>query len=215
MKKILFYTFLFIPVISFGQISQGKVSCALDFSTVGYLDEVSSEGTSLNLQDESYFSVNPSLSYFFTDKMSLGGAVNYEKDVVKTPNSDDYTETDQNTSTTMKIGPSLGYYNMIGDRFGIFVRGTFSYVTATMEKSTSGASTTVKYEGTGLSINLLPGFIYFLHNKFAFEAYMAGIEYSKISLEPSGGGSIKETLTRTGVTLKMSNISLGMVYYFK
>jgi hypothetical protein len=203
MKKNILYALLFLPTLAFGQLSQGKVQFSMDFSIHSLNSSATSNGTSLGDATQTDFNITPTVSYFFTDKLSIGLTLLYSS----TKNSSDGSK-----SSMFGIGPALGYYSMIGDRFGIFAKASFAYISETATQPISGVD--YQFDGSGFGITLQPGFIYFLHNNFAFEASMTGFQYMSVSAQPSGGISYKETNTQTILDLKMSTINLGLVLLF-
>jgi hypothetical protein len=208
MKKLLFLSFLALPFVTNAQISQGNIQLGLNLSFSNSTDEINSVGTQVYKTTNNFFIIAPDFDYFITDKISIGGSVIYKTTSYKELNSP--TE----GSNEFYIGPRLGYYKMIGDRFGLLVNTAFYYHSESLEQS-DGSGSTIKLDGTGFEMNIKPGFIYFLSDKFAFRGDINGFTYTTMRYEPSGGGNIEEKTNDVQVGLNTFGLSLGLSIFIK
>jgi hypothetical protein len=213
MKNALFFVFLFTSMILSGQPQQGKIQLNVDFGYSSSSDVINASGYTYSNDNENGLSVSPTLSYFASDKISIGATFIYQES-----NQESNLEGDLTYKLyyyTHGIGPTLGIYSMINDKLGLFAQGSVFYLSGTLKVMPETGADEIVFEGTGVGLQFKPGIRYYIHPKFAFEASFSGISYSKIDLKPSGGGDIKYTKKQLDMGFNMSSLQFGIVYYLK
>lgn len=208
MKKFknIFFLFLFISIsnVTFSQrikpnpkpssVSNSNSSYGFskgDFIVTGAFGVKSSSvgGTS-----STSFKILPSLGYFVSDKIAIGGTLGYEQNGSGSGIG--------NTATNDFIVGLFGrYYMKPKSQFTFFGQGLLSFVSSSPQGGGNSASTF----GLGFS----PGLNYFVSNRFSLEATFGEIGFKTTS---SGGGGSSNTGFNFGFDL--TDIGFGLNYKF-
>jgi hypothetical protein len=142
------------------------------------------------------FKILPSLGYFISDKIAIGGTLGYEKNGgglaggVVTGGTNNFI-----------VGAFGRYFITPKSQFSLFGQGLLKFISSSPEGG-SGSNTTF---GLGFS----PGLNYFVSSRFSLEATFGEVGFE--SQSASGGGG-----SNTGIKfgLDMTDINLGLTYKF-
>ena len=171
MKKMLWVLcFLFAMGSMQAQISKGRVmvSGSSDLSILFGSTKTEYDGRKVDRYSTSGFSLTPQLSYFFTNNLAVGAALNLEHQ-----NSDD------NDGTSFFIGPVARYY-FAGDKLRPFGEELVGF---------GSADWGTKYNVFGLNLNV--GVSYFFNDHFSLDGAM-GYGYRRYTNSDDSNSKIKD-----------------------
>jgi hypothetical protein len=204
--KNIFFLFLFISItnVTFSQKVKNvpKVtSVSSSYSSYGFskgdfvvTGAFGVKSSSVGGTSSTSFKILPSLGYFVSDKIAIGGTLGYVQNgsgsgIVNTATND------------FIVGLFGRYYMKPKSQFTFFGQGLLSFVSSSPQTG-NGSSTTF---GLGFS----PGLNYFVSNRFSLEATFGEIGFKSTSV--SGGGS-----SNTGFNFgfDLTDIGFGLNYKF-
>ena len=152
------------------QISKGRVmvSGSSDLSILFGSTKTEYDGRKVDRYSTSGFSLTPQLSYFFTDNLAIGAALNLE-----------YQDADDNDATTFFIGPVARYY-FGGDKIRPFGEAMIGLGSAKWGD---------KYRVFGMNLNA--GVSYFFNDHVALDGAM-GYGYRGYTNSDDSNAKIKD-----------------------
>lgn len=152
------------------------------------------------------FTVAPKFGYFVSDNIAIGLGLGLGSGKVK---SDGDTVAENKTTS---FG-AFGRYYVKTSGFAPFAELNVNYGTTSTEYIEFLGELTPFGDGTDintLSVNLAPGFNYFISDKFALETSVGVLGYS--SSKPDVDGA--EATNKLKLGLDFSNINFGLIYKF-
>jgi outer membrane protein len=141
------------------------------------------------------FTVAPSLGYFVSDKIAIGGRILYTSDKAESGN------VDTQDLTTLGIAGFARYYWTPANKFSIFGEAEVAYVSA------ENNLTDVK--GNGFGLGLAPGVSYFLSSNFAIEASWGLVGYNTFEVDGA-----QDSTNTFNFGLDLSDLRFGLIYKF-
>ncbi|HEX8574798.1 MAG TPA: outer membrane beta-barrel protein [Flavobacterium sp.] len=153
---------------------------------------------------ESSFQIAPSVGFFVTPNIALGGRVGYASESENDLVGASLVET---TVSTFGVGVFGRYYTTPASKFSIFGELGFVYETAKVGDDSPGSEDS---KANGFGIELAPGVSYFLSKNFALEAKWGVLGYSSAKADVEGA----EATNNFSIGLNLSDISFGLVYKF-
>ncbi len=173
---------------------------------------------------ESFFSVpRVGLDYVFLPNMTLGGDVvllltlgGSTKHETDFPNMTNQTTTSNPSTTGFGIAPRYGYILPLTDMFSLWLRGGFSYYTATVKQSTTvgGETTTSSANLDQFGIDLEPQIVFTAIPHVGFTAGLA------CDIPLAGGHSLENDTGNTSQSASAHSsifylgLELGMLAHF-
>lgn len=152
------------------------------------------------------FTVAPKFGYFVSENIALGLGLGLANGKV---NSDGDTVAENKTTS---FG-AFGRYYIKTAKFAPFAELNVNYATTSTEYTEFMGELTPFGDGTDintLSVNVAPGFNYFISNNFALEASVGILGYS--SAKPDVDNA--ESTNKFNIGLNLSNVNFGIVYKF-
>jgi len=212
MKNIFVLTVLLF--LSTGTIAQFQAGNILITGTLVFTSEQSESTTgSTTIHDPktTTFEVGPGMEYFFSDKISFGGAIYYgtEKTVDNDPGGGVDEEIYKTHLTT--ITPFASYYFINDDRFALFCRlGIgFGFGKDIYETKIGGTTTTDEEKLNLFTVGLGPGITVHLSDKFGMTATFGSLSYTSFK---SDNGTTVDKSSSYGLQLSPA---LGFGIYYK
>lgn len=147
---------------------------------------------------ENAFTIAPSVGFFVSDNIAVGGRIGYTSLKSEEPGVDDITESE------LAIGAFGRYYATPASDFSLFAELGVEYASAKVEQGP--AELTVN----GFGVALAPGISYFVGSNWAIEASIAALSYSSVKPDVDGA----EATNNFGLNVDFSNIRFGVVYKF-
>ncbi|HEU4497528.1 MAG TPA: porin family protein [Flavobacterium sp.] len=146
------------------------------------------------------FEIAPSVGFFVTPNIALGGRLGYES-------SKDKTTPIEKKTNEFSIGVFGRYYMTPASKFSIFGELGVNYSTSKTEIDTPGSKDA---KTNGFGVEVAPGISYFLAKNFALEARWGVLGYS--SAKPDEDGA--EATNDFDLNLDLRDITLGLIYKF-
>lgn len=144
---------------------------------------------------ENTFSFAPSLGYFVTENISIGGRINYQSIKEEEGNFD------VQDSNIFAISAFGRYYWTPSSKFSLFGEAEVGYV--------SGKNKLTDVKGDGFGIGIAPGVSYFLSDNFAIEASWGVLGYSTFEIDGAN-----DSTNTFNLGLDLSDLNFGLVYKF-
>lgn len=141
------------------------------------------------------FTVAPSLGYFVSENIAIGGRILYTSDKSESGN------VDTQDFTTLGIAGFARYYWSPASKFSVFGEAEVSYVSA------ENNLTNVK--GNGFGLNVAPGVSYFLSSNFAIEASWGLVGYNTFEVDGA-----QDSTNTFNFGLDLSDLRFGLIYKF-
>lgn len=146
---------------------------------------------------ESSFSVAPSVGFFVTDNIAIGGTIGYGSSKITENEGDADIKVN-----ALSVGAFGRYYTTPASKFSVFGQLGVAY--------TSTDYDALDYKENGFDVVLSPGVSYFLNNNFAIEASWGALSYT--NSKPDFDGA--ETSNSFEFGLDLNNINFGLLYKF-
>ncbi|WP_374360198.1 porin family protein [Cloacibacterium sp.] len=212
MKKVLIFGALAIASLFSAQEINLKGRAFISGS-IGY----SSDDNQNNSEYENSiktFNIMPASGYFITDDVAIGLGMGYK-----------YSKTNSTTITyylgsqpiimnyeynlnSFFINPFVRKYWHLGDKLFLFGQFDVNYSTGTSKTSFTG-NEPIKVNVNSLAFNVRPGIDYFINKNWSLEATIGNFGYSN---ERSDG---KKTNEKLNLGVSLSNVNIGVKYFFK
>lgn len=141
------------------------------------------------------FTVAPSLGYFVSDKIAIGGRISYTSEKAESEN------VDTQDLTALGISGFARYYWTPANKFSIFGEAEVSYVSA------ENNLTNVK--GSGFGLGIAPGVSYFLSSNFAIEASWGLLGYNTFEVDGA-----QDSTNTFDLGLDLNDLRFGLIYKF-
>jgi outer membrane protein W len=152
------------------------------------------------------FTIAPSVGFFVTDNISIGGRIGYTSATGDQDVTGDGDIFEVKTST-IEVGAFGRYYTTPSSDFSFFGELGVAYMSQKSELTdVDGSDSTTN----GFGIALSPGVSYFISSNFALEASIGALSYT--SVKPDADGA--ESTNTFGLNVDLTNINLGLVYKF-
>ncbi|MFY9307958.1 MAG: hypothetical protein WAQ28_02795 [Bacteroidia bacterium] len=233
MKKHIFLLSLgsLLSAGAFSQISKGtkflggNLSAGLERSDNFYDAPGLSESTYINRS----FGITPGFGYFISDKMAIGLSAGYSYSYngssYKPSGSSSYTQINSTRGNWVSANPYVRYYLTLGEKAALFSQLNASYSHGFMNKDfvyDDGMNEQIeknKISSLRLGISLVPGFSYFLSDKFALETTIGNVayEWTKNTGVPiqtvNAANTYITTHSRLGLNFSTSTINIGFRYF--
>ena len=148
----------------------------------------------------SSFEVAPSVGFFVTPNIALGGRLGFIS-------TKDETTPIEAKSNEFSIGVFGRYYVTPASKFSLFGELSADYRTRKTEVDVPG-SEDVKYNGFGVQV--APGVSYFIAKNFALEATWGVLGYTSDKLDEDNA----EAVNSFNFGLDLRDINLGLIYKF-
>lgn len=148
------------------------------------------------------FEVAPSIGYFVTSNIAVGGRLGYES--VK---EEDGLETKTNT---FSVGAFGRYYFTPASKFSIFGELAANYSSSKVEEEGFGPLPDTESKENGFGVQVSPGISYFLSSNLAIEAKFGILGYNTV--DPDVEGADSRNTFNFGLDLR--DINFGIVYKF-
>ncbi len=148
----------------------------------------------------SSFEVAPSVGFFVTPNIALGGRLGYES-------TKDETTEFETKNNTFSVGVFGRYYVTPASKFSVFGELGVDYATTKSEIDAPGAEEQ-KFDGFGVQV--APGVSYFLGKNFAIEAKWGVLGYSSVKSDEDGAEATKSF----AFGLDLRDINFGLIYKF-
>lgn len=149
---------------------------------------------------ENTFNIAPSVGFFVSDNIAIGGRLGYSSSKFDDGIGDDAE------SSTFSIGAFGRYYATPGSQFSMFVELGANY----RSTSSNDGSGDEDVKSTGFGIALAPGISYFVSDNWAIEASIAALSYN--TDKPDFDGA--ESTDNFGLNVDFTNVSVGVIYKF-
>lgn len=202
MKKLILLVAAVAGLGSLNAQSIGKGAIQLG-GTVGF-NSASQTPTGGSEATTVTFNVTPRAAYFITDDISVGLGVQFSSDTKKaSPNANEVLE------STIKFAPSVNYYKMLNDQFGLYGGLEVSYAMGSGEtKNVTGSKTSNSTLGVGVT----PGIIFFPAPKWAIHAELSnGLGFTSKTFKQEDTEVGKSS--GFGLNLGLSQIQFGVSYF--
>ena len=141
------------------------------------------------------FTVAPSLGYFVSENIAIGGRILYTSDKSESGN------VDTQDLTTLGIAGFARYYWTPANKFSIFGEAEVSYASA--ENNLSNV------KGNGFGLGIAPGVSYFLSSNFAIEATWGLVGYSTFEIDGA-----QDSTNTFDFGLDLTDLRFGLIYKF-
>jgi opacity protein-like surface antigen len=146
----------------------------------------------------SYFEIAPSLNYFVTENISLGGKIGYEA------SKSEFGSTIAAENSTLTLGVMGRYYMTPADKFSVYGNLGVEYVSLNQKLPLPEQKVNGFGAGLGFGIN------YFLSSNFSIEAAFAALEFASAKSDAPGAKAV----TGFDLGFDLSKISFGVNYKF-
>ncbi len=150
------------------------------------------KSTSVGGTSSTSFKILPSLGYFVSEKIAIGGTLGYQQNGAGNGNA---------ATNDFIVGLFGRYYMKPKSQFTFFGQGLLSFVSSSPQGG-GGSSTTF---GLGFS----PGLNYFVSNRFSLEATFGEIGFKSTSSSGGGGSN-----TGFNFGFDLTDIGFGLNYKF-
>jgi hypothetical protein len=193
LKLIFAGIFLLSVTIVNGQVFIGG---NLGFSSTGGSNSVG--GTSTDNPTTTLFTFSPMGGYFLSDKLAVGGYINFSSKNEKFPGNPESTL----VTNTFGLQPFIRYYALRINKFSIFGQGYIGYYWSS-EKSTPIDNNVVGPTTTLFMFGIIPGISFDLTNNISLEASinLLNLSYSYYVEKVTSDGTENKTVS--------SNFSFG------
>lgn len=229
-KQILLFAFTsLLSVTVFSQTNQGSkflggsVSATISNNSNYY---AMADGSSSSSSTQRY-RISPSAGYFIADNFALGLSAGYTYSSYLSeylyPSNNNYARFESNFSNSISLIPYARYYFNLTEKIAVFTQLNIGYAydfgSGHTISQSSGNSNRNDYitKGSTFNTSLVPGINYFLNEKFALEATVGSLGYSKsklISTPESGSGNTQTSNnSNLGLNFSMSSINIGFRYF--
>jgi len=216
MKNIIALSIVMAPCFAFAQFSKGQVYVGGTLSTS--LQSSTGNGTppSSNLSKDNSLSISPTIGFFLSPRIALGGSVTY---------SSSYQEYDglsfnqstgtlinafqKNKTNSIGINSFTRYYIPISNSFYFSLQGQINFTRGNSE-SKYGTDTQETIQETpyySLGLNFKRVFIFFPSPKWGIEASVGSLGYSYTRYLP-------DVSSTNSFSLNAGSFSFGLAYYF-
>ena len=128
------------------------------------------------------------------------------------------------TSTTLRVGPVVQYYKMLGEQFGLTATLGAGYESDVQRAakyyiSPNGYPLTyyTNLKETGYYAALTPGIVFFPVPKFGLMATIGSLGYNRLTVKndnQTGGNASDETASSFDAGFGFSELQFGATYYF-
>ena len=170
--------------------------------SIGY-DRSSTEtglgGSTANVS-ESQFNFAPAASYFVADNLAIGLDLNLR-------------EQRPGNNRGLSVGPFVQYYKMFSEQFGL--TGAFGAGYTLFDQSAVLGNQFFKFKSSGFYAGITPGIVFFPIPKFALNATIGRLGYSRVSVNdddaPAGYESSRSDF---GARFGLNQLQLGGTFYF-
>ena len=122
-------------------------------------------GTSTDKTSITSFTFSPMVGYFLTDRLAVGGEINFSSNTVKSPGIPATTE----VTNTFGLTPGIRYYAVKINKFSIFGQGYIGISWGT-DNTTTGGNTVDGPTTTTFEFGFMPCISYDVTNKISLEA---------------------------------------------
>lgn len=156
---------------------------------------------------ETSFVVAPKFGYFVSENIAVGLGLGFGNSKIEANNSNQKLE-----NKTTSFG-AFGRYYLKTSKFAPFAELNVNYATINTEYTEFMGQPLPFGNGTDintLSVNVAPGFNYFISKNFALETSVGLVGYSSSKMDVSGA----KADSGFNVGLDFSNINFGLVYKF-
>ncbi|MBA9078477.1 hypothetical protein [Rufibacter quisquiliarum] len=182
-----------------------NLSGALLSGSLKYSTQTIKPGNSFSDDTElSSFSISPSIGFFISNSIALGGALSYSNGDTR-QSIPGYGSTVLN-SEMLAIGPFLRYYKLLGTRAAFFGQATGAYVTGSQGSEDNEVSV------SGAAFGVAPGFVFFPTTKIGLELVLGGFTYQSLEYEQTDFG-FSQTENNLDFNLGLNNLTLGITFY--
>ena len=203
--------------------------------TVGYhtdTDEVSRSGSgyggggpSSSTATYGTFKLDIAVGGFVADNLALGLQLSHTVTGGSFKSSGNNSpQSGPPTSTTLRVGPVVQYYKMLGEQFGLTATlgaGYESDVRRTAQYYVSQYGYPMTYytnlKATGYYAALTPGIVFFPVPKFGLTATMGSLGYNRLTVKDNnqtGSNTTDETVSSFDAGFGFSQLQFGATYYF-
>lgn len=187
-----------------GYFSQGTILIAgdLDFNIASGSTEIKPDEGDKESTDQFKFSMGGLGGYFIIPRLEIGPFLNVE---YTSDEGDDATE----KSTTWAIGPQIGYFYPVANKFSIFGMFGVGYASTSdkIESDIEGEKDT-ETEGSGWLIQPKGGVVYHLSHNIGLSAALYLDYYTGDGTQDDGNADHDFDLTRTEYGLKIGLLGL-------
>ena len=158
----------------------------------------------------SQFQVSPAVSYFIADNLAIGLNLGYTAIRNQFTSGITGVTNSLDPNTTLRVGPYVQYYNMLGDHFGIL--GTLG--AGYQHGVTNGYVTrnvTYQTKTNGYYASLTPGLIFFPIPKLGISASIGSLAYDRATEKPTTGAPV---VSNFGASFGLNQLQFGGTYFF-
>lgn len=234
MKKVFLFALLATCThqVAQAQTTIGK-GTGLITGSIGYhttTDEVSRSGAGYGGSYSSTvtygtFKLDLTIGGFIADNLALGLQISHSVTGGSAKSSANSNPTSPPTSTTLRLGPVVQYYKMLGEQFGLTATlgaGYESDVRRAAQYYTSQYGYPIIYytnlQATGYYAALTPGIVFFPVPKFGLTATMGSLGYNRLTIKDNnsnvGSSTSDETASMFDAGFGFSQLQFGAAYYF-
>lgn len=233
MKKVLLFALLATCTheAAQAQTTIGK-GTGLVTGSIGYhttTDEVSSPGTGYygpynSTVTYGTFKLDLAIGGFVANNLALGLQISHSVTGGSVKSSSNNNPASPPTSTTLRLGPVVQYYKMLGEQFGLtgtFGAGYESDVRRSVQYYPSQYGYPIasysNLEATGYYAAITPGIVFFPVPKFGLTATMGSLGYNRLSVKDknqTGSNTSSQTASAFDAGFGFSQLQFGATYYF-
>ncbi|MGB1043167.1 MAG: outer membrane beta-barrel protein, partial [Tenacibaculum sp.] len=183
MKKLLFISMIFVFGISNGQEKKEKLTIKkgtwyLNGST--YLNSNDSfQENNENTSNQLNFNISPKIGYTIEDNLIIGIGLGYGY------NESNYNDTNTGNNNSYSIFPYVKKHFSIGKNLTFSILGEINYTYSENNNNyyNNLSLESVNSTSNSYSIMIKPGITYFVSNKFALEANIGSLGYTRNSVK--------------------------------
>lgn len=223
LKPYVLCLFLLMTLLCYPQQNKGKfmIKGGVYYDASQIKTNITESFSPLGKQDANDSNGSISFGYFLTDYIVAGLQGSYDKSIYNQNTTTTISSFRDYSSEISNFLGGFGQYNkfIVKDKFGIIFNLKSGYnwgrwnMEQTLYTSQSGEKTTKNFANTKyFSIDLSPGFIYFIHRKFSLETFLGSVSYANGVAHT--GDDIKMKQQSFGTNFSFTSISLGVSYYF-
>ena len=206
-------------------IAAGTISLGGGIGYSRTSDKESSSFGGTNYSNEltySQFSVRPVGSYFVADNLAVGLSLGYSSAAVSTDQSPSRIgrREDLDPTTNFQVGPFVQYYKMFSEQFGVTGNLGAGYQSGTRFQYIGNTNDAYELNSSGYYAELTPGIVFFPIPKFAINASIGSLGYSRVNNDFPKGPFLQEpdnfedTSSTFGASFGLSQLQFGGTFFF-
>jgi hypothetical protein len=152
------------------------------------------------------FSLAPRIGYFVHDRIAIGMGLGYGRTMNRSGEN-------REQLTIYSGGPFARVYHMVSERAGFFGQGSLGYSARQARQRTDGGDWRKSpVSSNEFSLNVFPGFTYFVHNKLGAELALGGLYYAVSNTRNTDQNTTNRT-SGLGFNISLSGITFGLNYF--